>query len=98
LFSEPFRILGANGIEYPTLLGWLFETKGRETAIILNLSGETIEVGLTPSERFPAQYLQRFGEPAKKVFGVKHINEAAGSIQDGKLSLPPYSITYLSDE
>jgi hypothetical protein len=91
--------LQGTDFNYPTLIGWMFKDgSGRQTALILNLGSERLEINFSnlPAE-FPQRFQQSFGDPTRRVSNNEGIEIITGNIVENEyLVLAPYSVTFFS--
>jgi len=95
-FEHNYPALGLNQFEYPTLYGWMLMNQHQKNSLILNLSDQakTIEVSSLYNEI--ASYETIFASPQDLITQPDSLKKITG-ISKGTVSLPPYSVTKISN-
>ena len=94
-FENNSRIKTEDGLEYPTLYGWMFGNKLGKNSLILNLSDRPQKIDFSAAIESESSYETIFGSPRDLVTGSNVLERRTGTIGQAFV-LPAYSVTQIN--
>ncbi len=95
-FDNNYPAMGLKQFQYPTLYGWMFANHQQKKSLILNLSDRTRKIELSSLYKKNAYYETIFALPRDLITQPDSLKRIT-RISNGTASLPPYSVTQISN-